>query len=63
MSADDRALHDALTSDRPYRKAMSPFEAKETIVKGNGTDFDPEVVGAFLAAFRFGEMELRSAVA
>jgi HD-GYP domain-containing protein (c-di-GMP phosphodiesterase class II) len=22
-------VYDALTSDRPYRKAMSPFEAKE----------------------------------
>jgi diguanylate cyclase len=52
-----------LTSDRPYRKAMSPFEAKEIIVKGTGTDFDPEVVDAFLAAFRFGEMDARSAVA
>jgi putative nucleotidyltransferase with HDIG domain len=56
-------VYDALTSDRPYRKAMSPFDAKEVIVKGTGTDFDPEVVEAFLAAFRFGEMDVRSAVA
>ena len=28
-------VYDALTSDRPYRKAMSPFEAKDVIVKGN----------------------------
>jgi putative nucleotidyltransferase with HDIG domain len=56
-------VYDSLTSDRPYRKAMSPFEAKEIIVKGTGTDFDPEVVDAFLAAFRFGEMDARSAVA
>jgi putative nucleotidyltransferase with HDIG domain len=56
-------VYDALTSDRPYRKAMSPFEAKEIIGKGSGTDFDPTVVGAFLEAFRFGEMDMRTAVA
>jgi putative nucleotidyltransferase with HDIG domain len=51
-------VYDALTSDRPYRKAMSPFEARELIVKGSGTEFDPEVVEAFLAVFRRGEMEV-----
>jgi len=56
-------VYDSLTSDRPYRKAMSPFEAKETIVKGTAKDFDPVVVDAFLAAFRMGEMDVRSAVA
>ena len=56
-------VYDSLTSDRPYRKAMSPFEAKEIIVKGTSTDFDPNVVEAFLAAFRFGEMDVRTAVA
>jgi HD domain len=56
-------VYDSLTSDRPYRKAMSPFEAKEIIAKGTGTDFDPAVVDAFLTAFRFGEMDVRSQVA
>jgi putative nucleotidyltransferase with HDIG domain len=56
-------VYDALTSDRPYRKAMSPFEAKDVIIRGTGTDFDPQVVEAFLAAFRFGEMDVRTAVA
>ena len=56
-------VYDSLTSDRPYRKAMSPFDAKEIIVKGTGTDFDPGVVDAFLTAFRFGEMDVRSEVA
>jgi len=51
-------VYDSLTSDRPYRKAMSPFEAKETIVKGAGSDFDPQVVEAFVAAFRKGQMEV-----
>ena len=29
-------VYDALTSDRPYRKAMSPFDARDVIVKGAG---------------------------
>jgi putative nucleotidyltransferase with HDIG domain len=55
-------VYDSLTSDRPYRKAMSPFEAKEIIVKGAGTEFDPEVVNAFLNAFRLGELEVPTVV-
>jgi putative nucleotidyltransferase with HDIG domain len=51
-------VYDSLTSDRPYRKAMSPFEGREMIVKGSGTDFDPDVVDAFLAMFSRGEMEV-----
>jgi putative nucleotidyltransferase with HDIG domain len=51
-------VYDSLTSDRPYRKAMSPFDAKEIIVKGSGTEFDPVVVEAFLAIFNRGEMEV-----
>jgi putative nucleotidyltransferase with HDIG domain len=50
-------VYDSLTSDRPYRKAMSPFEAKAIIAKGSGAEFDPKVVKAFLAAFAKGEME------
>ena len=53
-------VYDSLTSDRPYRKAMSPFDAKSIIEKGAGTDFDPMVVEAFLVAFRFGELDARS---
>jgi putative nucleotidyltransferase with HDIG domain len=55
-------VYDSLTSDRPYRKAMSPFEAKEIIVKGSGTDFDPRVVDAFTEAFRRGELEVPTVV-
>ncbi len=51
-------VYDSLTSDRPYRKAMPPFEVREIIEKGAGTDFDPEVVRAFVTVFRRGEMEL-----
>ncbi|HXW08669.1 MAG TPA: HD-GYP domain-containing protein [Vicinamibacterales bacterium] len=55
-------VYDSLTSDRPYRKAMSTFEAKEIIVKGAGTDFDPEVVTAFVEAFRKGGLEVPAVV-
>jgi len=51
-------VYDALTSDRPYRKAMSPLDAKESIVKASGTDFDPRVVDAFASCFRLGLMDI-----
>jgi putative nucleotidyltransferase with HDIG domain len=55
-------VYDSITSDRPYRKAMSLFEARDLISKGAGTDFDPRVVNAFLDAFRRGEMEVPAVV-
>ena len=39
--------YDAMTSDRPYRKGMPPWEALQEIVAKTGKQFDPEVVGAF----------------
>jgi len=54
--------YDAMTSDRPYRKAMPPLEVKEIIAKGAGTDFDPNVVDAFLRVFGRGEMEIPAVV-
>ncbi len=50
-------VFDSLTSDRPYRKAMSPFDAREIIVRGAGTDFDPAVVSAFVFAFDRRQLE------
>jgi HD-GYP domain-containing protein (c-di-GMP phosphodiesterase class II) len=38
-----------MTSDRPYREALSDDEAVKELLKGSGTQFDPEVVDAFLA--------------
>lgn len=38
---------DAMTTDRPYRKGMQPWEAFQEIVTKTGKQFDPEVVGAF----------------
>jgi putative nucleotidyltransferase with HDIG domain len=55
-------VYDSLTSDRPYRKAMSPFDAKDIIEKGSGTEFDPKVVEVFLKAFSRGELEIPNVV-
>ena len=50
--------YDSLVSDRPYRKAVPPFEARDIIAKAAGRDFDPQVVAAFESAFRGGRMEV-----
>ncbi len=39
---------DAMTTERPYRKGLSIEEAKEEIIRNKGTQFDPEVVDAFI---------------
>ena len=41
-------VYDALTSDRPYRKAWSKEKALENIKAESGKYFDPQVVKAFL---------------
>jgi HD-GYP domain-containing protein (c-di-GMP phosphodiesterase class II) len=40
--------YDAMTCDRPYRKALSREEAVEEIIKNAGTQFDPEVARVFI---------------
>jgi HD-GYP domain-containing protein (c-di-GMP phosphodiesterase class II) len=43
---------DAITSDRPYREKKSPEEAVSEIREYSGTQFDPQVVEAFLIAYQ-----------
>ncbi len=38
---------EAMTSERPYRKAKTPIEALEELVRCAGTQFDPTVVKTF----------------
>ncbi len=45
---------DAMTTHRPYRKAMPVSKAVAEIVRNSGSQFDPRVVEAFLAAERRG---------
>ncbi len=42
-------VYDALTSRRVYKPPMPHEKAKSIIVEGRGTQFDPDVVDAFLA--------------
>lgn len=44
---------DAMTSERRYRKALSPEEAVAELLAHSGTQFDPAVVEAFLRAYPF----------
>ena len=43
-------VYDALTSDRPYRKAWSKKKTLEYIREQSGTHFDPAVADAFLTS-------------
>lgn len=42
---------DAMTSDRPYRAALSTDASRDEIIRCSGTQFDPRCVQAFLLAF------------
>ncbi len=42
-------VFDVITTDRPYKAAMSVSEARERIHEGAGGSFDPAVVDAFTA--------------
>ena len=41
-------VYDAITSDRPYRKALPSFEAIEYIMGNSGIAFDPEIAKIFI---------------
>ena len=53
---------DAITSDRPYRKATSFDAAREEILRCSGTQFDPSVVEVFLKIPNELWQELRSEI-
>jgi HD-GYP domain-containing protein (c-di-GMP phosphodiesterase class II) len=40
-----------MTSDRPYRRALPWDAARDEIVRNRGSQFDPQVVEAFLRAY------------
>lgn len=43
---------DAMTSDRPYRKALTLTEACQELDKNAGTQFDPQLVDPFIASVK-----------
>jgi diguanylate cyclase (GGDEF)-like protein/putative nucleotidyltransferase with HDIG domain len=45
--------YDAMTSDRPYREAMSPEAACAEIERCKGTHFDPKIADVFLKSRKF----------
>jgi putative nucleotidyltransferase with HDIG domain len=53
---------DAITSDRPYRKARSFDVAREEILRCSGSQFDPSVVEVFLKIPNELWLELRSEI-
>ena len=53
---------DALTSDRPYRKAAGYDVARDEIVRVSGKQLDPQVVEAFLSIPRERWQEIRAGV-
>ncbi len=52
-------VFDALTSDRPYRRALTVQEAFQIIREGQGTQFDPEIVEMFFS-IKENILEIRS---
>lgn len=52
--------YDALTSERPYRPALSNGQVMETLKQGAGSQWDPIVVEAFLNALGPNSTKLRT---
>jgi putative nucleotidyltransferase with HDIG domain len=48
--------YDAMTTDRPYRKAMKREAAIQELRRCSGTQFDKDVVDAFIQAYQKGEI-------
>ncbi len=48
--------YDAITSDRPYRKALSAEYAFSEIEKNNGKQFDPNIGSVFLSKISYKEL-------
>ena len=52
--------YNAMTTDRPYRQALSQQEALEELRRNAGSQFDPRVVSAFTKVVEEGKPELAS---
>jgi len=54
-------VFEAMTSNRPYRKALSPELAVQTLIAGKGKQFDPQMVDAFMDVLKIRTTEQNSA--
>lgn len=52
--------YEAMTEDRPYRHALTQDEAIAELIKGSGSQFDPQVVQAFLKVLKYPPEELQA---
>ncbi|WP_225442508.1 HD domain-containing phosphohydrolase [Paenibacillus lycopersici] len=50
-------FYDALTHERPYKKAWAPKDALAEVVSQRGNHFDPNIVDAFVELFREGDLQ------
>ncbi len=55
--------YSAMTTDRPYRKALTPQDAKAELKRASGTQLDPEIVSVFLEVLEDEEARHESRVA
>lgn len=53
---------DAMTSDRSYRPRFTLVKALDELENGKGTQFDPDIVDAFIIAFKEHREEIENAV-
>jgi len=51
--------YDAMTSNRPYRKAMSQEQAFNELMANSGLQFDPKLVPIFVKVFSFDQSSIR----
>lgn len=51
---------DAMTSDRPYRKALDAIAVRSELAKWRARQFDPKICDALLSSSRFGELFVHS---
>lgn len=49
--------YDAMNSDRIYRKSLKPSAIRSELAKGRGTQFDPDLLNAFLKLFNKGILD------
>lgn len=52
--------YDAMSSDRVYRKALSPDIIRNELINGKGTQFDPDMLDVFIELFDNGKLHLEA---